>query len=280
MERFKIAAIVLVLFGGAAGSYLIIKNSASQINFDSSKEIVNKTAQYIEENPIRWVNDLLLSSQNNLGSIGTDLSGRKNEGNDFNLTQTFMQSLLAQMQQDGQDGNDSLKGLKIDDRTSRKIIEEAALAVQASSTALLLSAEINITDLKISQDNSIKAKKQYIEAIGQISQNRIAGFNKNYIDVLEDVIKKKDVSSALQLSEIYKNMADDYLNLAVPFDFASVHQKLITHFKNAEIVYSTLADYKRDPLMVSIAVEAIDQLVLNAESNQALFEQEIKESGL
>ena len=158
---------------------------------------------------------------------------------------------------------------------SQKIIDDSL-----KNNPFNLNQPINEANLKISQDNSKEAQIKYITAIAEISRNRMAGFNKSYQNVLSDVVEKNDLPSANHFADIQKNMANDYLNLIVPSDLLNIHKKLITHFKNSELVFRAISDYPNDPIKASLAVQAIDQLETNVQLIQVSLYQKTKEIGL
>lgn len=136
---------------------------------------------------------------------------------------------------------------------------------------------IDDSEIKISSDNSREAKNQYLKTLGEINVKNFGDFKKNYLEVIVDTYQKLDYSSANQLASIYKNLTNDYSNLAVPKDWVDIHKQLILHVKNAEIIYRTMANYPTDPIKGYLALESIDGLVSNTQEIQTILEEKIKE---
>ena len=185
-----------------------------------------------------------------------------------NLTKTLGQNLFKEIKKQTETNPDFFSSLPNINAISQKTIDDSLKNNQFN-----LSQPVNESDLKISQDNSKEAKIQYITAIAEIGRNRMAGFNKNYQDVLSDVVEKNDLSSASRFADINKNMANDSLNLIVPSDLLNIHKTLITHFKNSEIVFRIISDYPNDPIKAYLAVQAIDQLEASLQGIQAPLNQ-------
>lgn len=186
-----------------------------------------------------------------------------------NLTKAFGQALFKQIQADNLTGDiDS-----ISEQSINKIINESLADFELVSV-------VYDSDLKISPDNSRPAVINYLTSIGEIAKNRMAGFDKNYLDVLSDIVQKNDFSSANRFAEIQRNIANDYLNLTIPSDWVDSHKKLIIHFKNSEIVFRAISDYLNDPFKALLAGQMIDQLEAKVKENQNALRQKINEIGL
>ena len=105
MNRLKIAAIVLVMVSGLAGSYFIVKNSTPSLL--SEKKVLENSGEsgISSQSPIEWVKNLVSGDYSQ--SIG-DSNNAKNGSNKetANLTETVAQSLFGKMKIMDQSGND------------------------------------------------------------------------------------------------------------------------------------------------------------------------------
>ncbi|MDP3052733.1 MAG: hypothetical protein Q8N22_02105 [bacterium] len=142
-----------------------------------------------------------------------------------------------------------------------------------------LVSTVNNADLKISSEISKEAKTRYLKAIGEINKITFGDFNENYLQVIVDTYQKIDPSSANRLAGIYKNLADQYLNLTVPADWVDIHKMMIVYAKNSAVVYRAMAYYPTDPPKGGLALEAMDSLVSSGEKIQTILGEKIKEIG-
>jgi len=278
MKPIKIVAIVLIISASLIGSYFIIRNpakSSSSVSIDQSSanalnEKISQGLQQIKdqltnqpsiEKPIQW----------------TENNNPSDTLSDNNLTQNIGQDVFQQMQSvDFSKQSPANLPANFDLMTGG--LTNDALQKQLSNFNLI--SDIDDSEIKISQDNSKEAKIKYLETIGEINKKDLGNFNKNYLAIIIDVFQKLDVSSASQLANIYKNLADDYLNLAVPSDWLDTHKKLIVHFKNSETIYQALAGYLDDPVKGYLALEVIQDSINNGQQVETFLEKEATEVGL
>lgn len=247
IKTIKIALAVFVLGAGLAGSYLIIKNSASLIKSDKESLIsknINEVKEIFSENPLKWVeNDV---------SAGIF---------DSNLTENLKESLLKQIKS-----------------SDKKSVEETVNDIFNNKQLKLdFISDINDIELKISKNNSIEVKKNYIETIRDTNKKNFGDFKKIYLEVIVDVFQKLDVSSAKKVSDIYKNLAADYLKISVPLDWIEFHKGLIINFRNAETVYSAMVEYLDDPVKGYLALEAIEGIINESQRLQSVLDKNFKE---
>jgi hypothetical protein len=194
-----------------------------------------------------------------------------------NLTKALGQNLFEQIQIDNLINNER-RSLPAD---INSISEKLANSVISESLAdFKLVSVVYDSDIKISPDNSKTAVINYLTAIGGIAKNRMAGFGKNYLDILSDIVQKNDFSSANRFAEIQRNIANDYFNLTIPSTWVDFHKKLIIHFKNSEIVFRAISDYLNDPIKAYLAIQMIDQLEVKVKENQNALRQKMNEIGL
>lgn len=240
MNKSKISAVVLILGAGIIGSYLIFKN-AGQDSFSAKNSVQNQKSEAalmnaLSEKPFKFPeNDFPSAAKNNL----TQALG---EGffNTLNSPET-----LEEIRSGIVTDPDFLSGRVASDLMSKKMAD------------LKFVASIPDSEIKISKDISVDAKKKYLGAMTEIIKKDFGEFDKDYFQVIVDVYQKLDSSSAAQLAEIYKKSATDFSALPVPVDWASLHKEIIVHYKNAAVVYSAMADYQNDPIKGYLALEAI-----------------------
>ena len=274
MERFKIAAIVLVLFGGAAGSYLIIKNSSSRVSFNLQKETLEKIEQYTkdeEKSPIKWVQDK--NPTNNDVSLSS--------GAAINLTKSISESLFDRMKQSDQQGINPFEDFNPQSPGSQKIIQQTISDFQKQD--LFFAVSIDDKDLKISEDNSKEVKIAYFNNIEKIIQVRFGDneYQRSENQIIKDIenscLGNVDSSIHQELADLYQNLINDYLNLIVPSEWLDLQKQIIAHFKSSQLVYQAIADCSKDQIKGYLAIEALSQLPINAEKIQNLLAEKWQE---
>ena len=211
-----------------------------------------------------------------LSSLKPEPLSSENFDGKNNLTKALGQNLFEQIQTDNLIDKEK-KNLPADINSLSEKLTNNIISEGLSDFKLVTT--IYDSEIKISQDISKEAKTQYLKTLGEINQKDFSGFNKNYLEIIVDVYQKIDSSSANRLANIYKNLAADYLNLAVPTDWVDVHKTLIIYAKNAEIVYRAMANYPVDPIKGYLALETVDSLVSGAGEIQNILQEKLKEIG-
>lgn len=250
----KIFAIVIII-AGIGLAYFIINGVIPPIK-SSGLDSGNKTEGEDKNSQLFTGGNAFESQQEN------DVGNQQN-----NLTENFGQSILDNVK------NGNFLG------TNGQQISESAL-VSGSSFSDLLNSEksqfnfvstVSDSDIIISKDLSSGAKKKYLTDIGEASKKDFGSFNKTYLGVIFDTYKDADMSSASQLADIYKKLAEDYKKIPVPQDWADVHKKAIVNFINSEILYKAMSEYATDPLKGYFALDMVDALVKNSNEVQDLL---------
>jgi len=125
------------------------------------------------------------------------------------------------------------------------------------------------TDLKISNDNSPKAIRTYLEAIDKISKKDLLTLKKSSFAVFADFFDKKNQDSLYQYIDALSNYTTDLLKISVPSAWQAFHLELLNIEQKRIAVYQALANMDQDPVKALIAaneLEKIDQ----AESDLAI----------
>jgi hypothetical protein len=214
------------------------------------------------------------SSSIKLSTLNQDLNTRYKFDENNNLTKSLGQNLYQEIQNDNliNQGERTLPSdiNLVSGNLANKVINDSLSDFKLIST-------IYDSDIKISSDVSKEAKNQYLKFIQEINKKNFGNFNENYLQVIVDTYQKIDSSSATKLADIYKNLGNDYLNLAVPADWVDVHKMMIVYVRNSETIYRAMANYPTDPIKGYLALESIDSLVSSAEKIQTILGEKIKE---
>jgi hypothetical protein len=261
MSHFRIAATIFIVGAGLVVSYFIV--------FDSTPtEIKTKTPPLADEKtpaPLQWI-EQIAPSDNKEKFIGPQ----------NNLTLTIGEVLKEQVQF----SPNFLNTEKADLSTEAFLMSERLTKDAFSNNHLGLVFSVSDPDLKISSDNSNDAKVKYLKAIEEIGKKAFAGFDKYYTQVIYETYGENNPASAVQLADIYKNLADDMLNLTAPGDWLSLHKRIILSYKNAEVVYRAMADYSKDPIKGYLALEMVQSLADGMEEIQKTILAKAKEVNL
>ena len=260
MTSFRFATIIFIIGAGLVVSYFIIYDSPSDGVETVSRNEARQTNETISpadkksETPLQWIENFdsltknkpdVLTPQNNLTlSIGQELiEGIKSAPEILDFEKGSLSAGAGLL--------------------SKKLIDKAF-----STDQLGLAFVINKADIKTSSDNSSEAKARYLKAIEEIGRENFANFDKNYFRVIYETYGENNPASAVQLAEIYKNLANKALSLAPPTDYLELHKRIILSYKNAEIVYRAMANYSSDPIKGYLALEMVRSLIDGIEQVQ------------
>ncbi len=275
MTLSKITIITLIIGAGLLGSYWIIQDAkqtageTAGFSFEQKINLENAPLKAIKES-IQEIQKIIKNENLNSLSLNNQLPENSN-----NLTEIVAKAVVSGILEKN-------KGeLTMTEQGEPKLLmpnKEALLQELTNQLANLdagllnLNQPINRADLKISQDNSLEAQNKYIEGIRIITQVRFGNFPKqNISDILEKTINTGDTTQVKKLSKLYRSVIGDYLALEVPLRWLNFHKKVLTHFQNAEVIYSTLANFQNDPLKSLLAIEAWYKLPQSAQKIQEVF---------
>jgi hypothetical protein len=260
MDKFKLKLISIfgILSVGVITAYFVISSTPkdnlkltnnSGVNFD---QLQNGAEIFTESNIV--------------GESAIDSAGNQNISS--NLTEAFSQSFFNQVQAANvsQQSADDLK--KNAGTMSTGVLSD----VMKLSPQLKTASDIKDSSLKISSDNSMEFKKQYIKNISDAAKKDFANIgDKNILQIINNVYGKSDSSDAIKSADCYRNAAKDFAKIEVPSDFITLHKKAIVYYLNSEIVYRAMASYTSDLFKGSLALEMVDKILADAEEVQNDF---------
>lgn len=269
MKFIKSASIILIIGAGLIGSYWIIKDV---------KQTTSETAgfSFSLENAVKPGGTLFQYIEKTVQQFTGDNSGLNNIPDDsFNLTKSISQNIFQQIQSTGLPVATEDNVLSADvNLTTNNLVGNV---IKNNLPQLNFISHIDSSKIKISQDNSREAQIKYLDTIQVLNKKNTVGFDKHYLEVIIDVFQKLNMSSAVELANVYKDLADDYLNLEVPSDLLSIHQSVIVFYKNSETVYRAMSDYINDPIKGYMALEMVEGLLDELVKIQNIFNEKIKE---
>ncbi|MBI5147564.1 MAG: hypothetical protein HZA37_00205 [Parcubacteria group bacterium] len=247
-----ISAAIIIGLAGGLGFYLVQNRSAGNLT-ETKKPAQDKK----NEAGVAFTEKLASESLSSLSQTNVAK----------NFTEKFSGVLFSRIQNEGfGDSPDALDAVMTSRRISGPALNEF---LQDKKTNLDLYAPA--AGLKTSADNSDETKKQYLKETAAVISRDFSGFNKIFYAVLMDAFDKNDPSSALQLADIYSKLADDFLAIVAPSDFASLHQTMVTHYRNGAKVYRAIADHQNDPVKGYLALQAVDNLLSDAKQIQMMI---------
>ncbi|KKQ21476.1 MAG: hypothetical protein US36_C0019G0012 [Candidatus Wolfebacteria bacterium GW2011_GWC1_37_10] len=262
MNRLKIAAIVLVMVSGLAGSYFIVKNSTPSLL--SEKKLMENSGKsgISSQSPIEWVKNLVSGDYSqSIGDSNNDLNNAKNGFNKetANLTETVAQSLFGKMKTMDQSGNDPFGNFDINNSENQKLVDEALVNLKNQFS---LDFDLNEEDLKISADNSLNNKARYLEETGKIILKNADDFYNNPAKAVESAVDMGNVSGVKNLADTYQNIYSEFLNTSVPSDWLDLHKRYLEILKKSELIYRDLTDIQNDPIKAAVLIQILPEIVV------------------
>lgn len=276
MNPLKISGLFLVSAVVLIGSWFIFKASFSSPANQQNQPAKTGFLGTGVENPFANI-DL----QNAKEFLSQQLSSALSPSNETatsteNLTEQIGKAMSSKILS----GSEDLLNYKSGELSSEEKLIADELANQLNNQNYLpLNQPINEKTLKIG-DDSLSAKKQYIENLGIVVKNCFSGFTKSAADILKDTIEKNDPTSAKKLSEIYSCAYNGLISAPAPSSWLDFHKDLLVYYQNAKIIYEAITGYQSDPLKAYIAVSSLENLIDSAKQIQTILEIKAKSVGL
>jgi len=294
MNPLKIAAIILIIGAGLAGSYFIIKNSALSFSVGQAGEDNNSSSQgLLSENPIKWLEnkaDSFTESIKNIANSGKSVAesienAEVNDKNSINLTELVAQTMFGKIKDLDQAGKNPFQeeGFDLKNEESQKLIQDAVASIQGGGD--LFDSEIKYEDLKISNDNSKEAKMNYLFSIQEAFKKY---FNDPSLQPDQDQLMNNvnqdcfggGGSANFKIAEAYNNTANECLNISVPSDWLEVHKEIILSLKKGNLIFKAIAGCIADPMKGYLAVQALPQLAAEITAVGNALKKKAAEDGL
>ncbi|MBN2197751.1 hypothetical protein JW698_00930 [Candidatus Wolfebacteria bacterium] len=278
MKKEKIAAMILIIFAGIAGSYFIIKNSMPQVN-EFGNKLISEENKLSIKNPIQWVEEGISNIMNFMNE--TEQIAQAEE----NLTQSFSQILSEQIKLKNQNGLTQKDGevaisAPNEEMLSQELLEELMSNNLSDENTELYHPMINENKFKISQNVSAENQVQYLKNLENISQKKLEGFNKTDVEILNTIAETGNSSSARELANLYEEMANDYYTVTIPVNWVDFHKALLSHFYSASFAWRAIANFEEDPLKAYLATQALSALEESSFGIQVLMSNGILENNL
>lgn len=225
------------------GNREVVGNSQN-INETEQKNIILETQNnLIQANPLKEKFSQFFKEKNNDGnninngitqSIGTDLS------NDF----------ITALDQN-----------KTSEEDFKTLLETKDFSSVAKNIKLEFNQPIDPRRVTILIDNTLQAKKIYLQNIITNINKEFVSFDSNVAEqVINDVFEKDDFGLLNNIIDKTDVVIKNLYAVGVPSDYLNNHIKLITAFENNKYLFYLIKNYKEDPFKLILAEEKIDEL--------------------
>ena len=198
-------------------------------------------------NPTKPGPNDLLSSNIAFQDQTNDTAGA--EFNPSSETEKFSQDFLTQYLVAKQTAG----GNNLDTAAKDNLVNSLVASLNFSS-----SSDYKLSDLKISEDNSETAVRNYRNKLSSIVESYINPEPGDEISVFEEMIKKNDENMASQLDKsvaTYDGLKKDTLAMIVPSEIKNQHLKLVNSFALFKNITEKLRNYFSDPLAGFVATK-------------------------
>lgn len=266
MKPLKIAAIILVISGGLAGSYFILKSSVPKAEGDKTNEIAPASLNSVTKNPIEWLEQTAgignspaedsVPSDSNFNQASASQNSASSSS--LNLTEFVAGSIFNQMKKFDQSGSGPFKNFDPKDPQSQKAVADAIAKLQ--DPASILNQVVNDSEIKISSDNSASSKGAYLQLTGEIIIKNSNEAYSNPSKAVNDAFNSSDVSAVLTLADTYEIIYQGFLNTSVPSDWLDLHRRYLILLKKVEATYRGIADFQNDPVKSALLSQVAPNL--------------------
>lgn len=255
MNKIKIAAMFLILSGGVLVAYFTVKNSvpaAGVIQTENGTDIKRIT----NGNLLDWLNN---SADKNIGTAdqSADNLSQSNFSQFDNLTDLVAQSMFNGMKIMDQNGTNPFEKINTNDLETQKLIQDTI----NNLPQFAFETEVNEKDIKISKDNSKDNKIEYLRRTGEAIFKNSNDVYKDPTKTISGVVDSGSTSDARKLSDTYKTIFDQFMDITVPSDFINLHKNYLTILKSSEAIYGGISNFQNDPVKANLFIKLIPDLV-------------------
>ena len=247
----------MVILAGIVSSYFIFKNSGPAAASSENGGISELSKQILENSPIKWIEkakEQILTGD----SVGNESSNFLNSSKQINFSELVASQMFGDMENMFQSG-DSSTVFDPEDPNNKEAIQSAISGIKDPLSYYDLS--IDEKAIKVLQDNSKEAKKNYLEGVFIVfSQNETDAY-KNPTSAVDKAILLSDFSGLNQLVKTYQNLYNRFMIVSVPTDQLELHKRYLRFFKKAGIIYSGIGDIQNDPVKAGLFFEMVSGLI-------------------
>ncbi|MBI4034244.1 MAG: hypothetical protein HY378_01710 [Candidatus Brennerbacteria bacterium] len=144
-------------------------------------------------------------------------------------------------------------------------------AIQEKIAEGITFTEFGLDDVKVLNDNSIKAQVAYMESIDALVRKNFSGLNKNIVEALDDFLQRGDSSSLNYLTRNIPGYVGGLIALEAPPLWKVYHLQLLNLWQKKLATYQAILDLKNDPLKSYVAIQQIPDIVSEDLTLQAIL---------
>lgn len=235
MNKAKIFAL-LILTSGLVASLVILKTPGK------NRPLTADSSFRGSDNPSLNFESVLQLIR---GGASQDSDGESNNFTE-NLAALYASKIVSNAETSGVLDSDSLdvENLELDQ------------ILRTGGSALDIPA-YKLSDIKISDDNSIRNQIAYLEGIDELLRENFGGFQKNLAIALDEFFTKKNPTSLKYLAEHIPGYLDGLLALPAPSLWQTVHLQILNLWQKKLVVYRAILDFDSDPLKAYLALNYV-----------------------
>ncbi|MDI6820608.1 MAG: hypothetical protein QMD65_00305 [Patescibacteria group bacterium] len=117
-----------------------------------------------------------------------------------------------------------------------------------------------IKDLKIGNDNSLKAVRAYLEVLNSVNKKNLLVIKKSPFAMFNDFFRKKNPDQLYQYLGFLSSYTTDLLKISVPSSWQAFHLELLNLEQKKITIYQTLVNAEQDPVKALIAAQEIEKI--------------------
>lgn len=189
-------------------------------------------------NPLKPGPDDLYSKNYSFAADKTNSNSAEQLSVTAKLSRDFLSQYLAAK---------ALNGGKLDESTKENLINSFS-----SNIDLSISSRIhNLSDFKISSDNSKEAIRNYGNQLGAIIKKYSEPAPEMELIVFKRAIESNDQAELKKLDKninAYDNMTKEFVNLTIPSSAQEIHLNLVNSFAYIKEIISNLQNFFQDPV--------------------------------
>ncbi|MDI6734300.1 MAG: hypothetical protein QMD50_02295 [Patescibacteria group bacterium] len=243
----KILAIIIVL-GSVVASISIISSSKE----NPKEEFFKISANLNDANPY-----LNFKTSPNNDSNQKSQESSNNKILSGNLTDELINNYGLEILKRNPSGAFNQNGKQSLNMPSEKVFENL-LENQIAQGLKINFYELK--DLKLSNDNSLKAVRAYLEAINSAAEKNLMGIKKSPFAMFVDLFNKKNSNDLYQYLNRLTAYTTDLLKIPAPLSWQVFHLELLNLGQRKIATYQTLIGVEEDPIKALIAAQEIEKI--------------------
>lgn len=290
MPLSRVGLIVLVIGTAVAGSYFSITNplklgekTPATAILGSSNEAKKQGNLLTPKSPLEIAEESTTppTQKGLLANIGgTNLTNQ--------ITETLSNFLIEGIMEkngDGpvmQDGKNSIVAPNEQDIANLINLDAEFFAKTENTTTQerVYHPKVYETILNITTDTSKTTQKKYMGTLLEIGKTHSETITKTDNEILNELLKLSDATSAKRLADMYGDIVSKYITLSIPANWVATHKEILSYYFTAQAIWQDIANYHTDPLRALAALQALETLQIAAKGIPELIIREMAKNGI